>query len=149
MVITSTVISAYAPGKQKEIKTVSVWHTLNWLNGRCRVGEIVFTGTVGMEQAGNKLGDEKCWNKLGDEKWRSTYHFFENSGHFVLKTDLLLAVISNFERKVALENLTFFWVKCLTQIRYMILIHWMTINWLTWFGKWFVTTNTCVMSLNG
>ena len=32
-------------------------------------------------------------------KWRSTYHFAETSVYFVLKIELLLNVLSNFERE--------------------------------------------------
>ena len=48
-------------------------------------------------------------------KWRNTYHFVENSASFVLTIELLLTMLSNFERKVGLKDSTFWWVVCLTQ----------------------------------
>ena len=42
--------------------------------------------------------------QLGLWKWRRTYYFVENSAHFALEIDLLLTVLSNFEREVALDD---------------------------------------------
>ena len=46
-----------------------------------------------------------CTNRV--VKLKSTYHFVENSAHFVFKIELLLTVLSNFEKKAALEDSTF------------------------------------------
>ena len=35
------------------------------------------------------------------------YHFVENSAYFVLKTELLLTMLPNFEREVVLKDSTF------------------------------------------
>ena len=37
-------------------------------------------------------------------KMKSTYHFVKNSEYFVLKIELLLTVLSNFERKAAIKD---------------------------------------------
>ena len=42
----------------------------------------------------------------------STFHFVENSAHFVLKIELLLTVFSNFEGEAALKVWTFCSVSC-------------------------------------
>ena len=47
-------------------------------------------------------------------KWRSTYHFVENSAYFVLRFELLLPVLSKFEGAAALKKSHFWWVVCLT-----------------------------------
>ena len=36
------------------------------------------------------------------------YHFVENSARFVLKIELLLTMLSNFEREAALKNSVFY-----------------------------------------
>ena len=46
-------------------------------------------------------------------KWRSTYHFVENSAYFALKIESLLTMLSNFEREAALKGSAFWWVTCL------------------------------------
>ena len=46
-------------------------------------------------------------------KWRNSYHFVKSSAYFVLKIELLLTELSNFERKAALKDLAFWWVECL------------------------------------
>ena len=38
-------------------------------------------------------------------KFKSTYHFLESLGYFVLKTELLLTVLPNFEREAAFKDL--------------------------------------------
>ena len=35
--------------------------------------------------------------------YKQAYHFVENSAHLVLNTELLLTMLSNFEREVALK----------------------------------------------
>ena len=40
-------------------------------------------------------------------KWISAYHFVENSAYFVLTIELLLTVLSNYEREVALKDPAF------------------------------------------
>ena len=46
-----------------------------------------------------------CTNRV--VKLKSTYHFVENSAHFLLKIELMLIVLSNFEREVALKDSAF------------------------------------------
>lgn len=38
-----------------------------------------------------------------DSMYKWAHHFMDNSSHFVLKTELLLTMLSNFEREVALK----------------------------------------------
>ena len=52
--------------------------------------------------------------QVGLWKRRNTYHFVENSAYFMLKTELLLTILSNFEREVAFKDSAFWWVACLT-----------------------------------
>ena len=52
--------------------------------------------------------------QLGLWKWKSAYYIIENSTYFVLEIELLLTVLSNFEREVAIKGLAFWWVACLT-----------------------------------
>ena len=51
-------------------------------------------------------------------KIKEALTILDNSGHHVSKTELLLAVFSDFEREAALENSAFLWVKCFIHIRY-------------------------------
>ena len=47
-------------------------------------------------------------------KWRSTYHFVENSAYVILKLDLLLTMFPKLKGEVVLKDSTFWWVACLT-----------------------------------
>ena len=79
-VIVCLVITACTLSKKGEIQTLSVltrlssWRLLGWL-----------------------------YAQIGLWKWRTTYYFLENSSYFVLKIELLLTALSNFEKKVALN----------------------------------------------
>ena len=46
-------------------------------------------------------------------KWRSPYHFVDNSAYFVLKLELLLTMLSKFEGEAVLKDSAFWWVACL------------------------------------
>ena len=54
----------------------------------------------------------------------STYHFVVNSTYFALKIEVLLTVLSNFEREGALKNSPFSWGACLTCIYPAIIFSW-------------------------
>ena len=52
--------------------------------------------------------------QIGLWKWRSTYHFVKNSAYSVLKIELLLTMLFNFDGEVSLKDSAFWWVACLT-----------------------------------
>ena len=45
-------------------------------------------------------------------KWRNTYRFVENTAYFVVKLELLLTVLPNFEREAPLKDSAFWWGVC-------------------------------------
>lgn len=49
---------------------------------------------------------------------KSTYHFAENSTCFLLKIELMLTVLFDFEKEGALEDSAFSWIVILTHVRY-------------------------------
>ena len=56
--------------------------------------------------------------KYGRENEKSTYHFLENSGNFiVMKIELLLTLLSNFEREAVLKVLCY--LQFLKNIKYI------------------------------
>ena len=61
-------------------------------------------------------GDCSRWlyAQVGLWKWRRTNHFVKKSADSVLKIELLLTMLSNFEREVALKDSAFWCVACLT-----------------------------------
>ena len=71
-----------------------------------------------------------CWlnEQAGLRKWRSTYHFAEYSTYFVLKIELLLTMLPNFEREAALKDSAFWWVACLAHRVLWSVHNW----WRTW-----------------
>ena len=52
--------------------------------------------------------------EVGLWKLTSSYHFAENLARFVFKIELLVTMLSNFEREAVLKDLTFQWVAWLT-----------------------------------
>ena len=66
-------------------------------------------------------------------KWRTTYYFIENSAYFVFEIELLLTVLSNFEREGALKD-SFWWLTCFIHAL-VFLISLLKRN-LWWYWKW-------------
>ena len=62
---------------------------------------------VGKSIVGGDCRSGWLYAQVGLCKWRSTYHFVENSGHVVLKIELLFTTLSNFEREEALKDSAF------------------------------------------
>ena len=67
-------------------------------------------------------------------KWRTTYYFIENSAYFVFEIELLLTVLSNFEREAALKDSAFWWETCFIHAL-VFLISILKRN-LWWYWKW-------------
>ena len=53
------------------------------------------------------IEEESVSGDCKDDLLKMTYHFVENSAYFVLTIELLLTVLSNYEREVALKDPAF------------------------------------------
>ena len=73
-------------------------------------------------------------------KWRGIYHFVDHSTYFVLKIELLFAMLSNFQTEAILKDSTFWWVACLTHK-----VLWSACslirNWFDWLCIWLGISN--------
>ena len=93
------------------------------------------------------LAEEKFWTGLkgwlyvqaGLWKWKSTYHYVENSAHFELKIELLLTVLYNFEREVALKDSAFWQIAFLNnKLKWFVYNLITNLTGLAWHVAWYI-----------